>query len=479
MPITKRELRDSPIVELVPNPRNPRRIADASLERIADSMRTFGFGAAVLVRAETSMVIAGHQRIRAARLAGFDTVPAQWVWGLTDEEADALNIADNRLGEEAQWDRDLLATMLEEMAPALRSATGMSDQDLAELLNPPPPHVDDIPDPPKDPIAQRGELWELGDHRLLCGDATDPDAYRRLLGTAKASLVFTDPPYGVDYADLVAYRPGQKAGGWDDITGDQLKGDDLLGLLVPAFKLMEEHAGEGAAFYVWHASSTRDEFSYALKAAGLEERQYLIWAKPSMTIGNADYQWAHEPCFYASRAGERPAFHGGRATTTVWRVSRIEDNGRGVRIAGGVTIGDGQGHELYVSASAPKGRKVRRIRLAEEETAWLEQDRGGADLWEVSRDTTRAEHPTQKPVELAARALANSSLPGQVVLDPFLGSGTTLIAAERTGRRCHALELEPRYVDVTVKRWEQLTGKHARKIEEDAETHEAKAPAWT
>jgi DNA modification methylase len=207
-----------------------------------------------------------------------------------------------------------------------------------------------------------------------------------------------------------------------------------------------------------------------MKAAGLVEIQYLIWAKGSLVLGHADYQWQHEPCFYAARDGDTPSFYGDRTQTTVWQLASRTDGSRTIALGQGLLFSDGAGHELYITPNPPKNRKLRNVRLAPDETATVLAESGLTDVWQVRRDTATAEHPTQKPVELAERALQNSSRAGDVVVDAFLGSGTTLIAAERLGRRCFGMELEPRYVDLAVRRWEDFTGLEAERENKSADS---------
>lgn len=311
----------------------------------------------------------------------------------------------------------------------------------------------DIPELSTKVITKRGDLWIMGDHRLLCDDCTATNSWGKLFGADKASLVFTDPPYGVSY--------DAQSDKFAKIKNDSLTGDKLAQFLVKVFVYAIKKSATQAAFYIWHASSTRNEFAEAMVAAGLEERQYLIWAKNSLVLGHSDYQWSHEPCFYACKSGQSPAFYGDRAQQTVWRVTcGSAKEGLQTTVGQGLVLTDGKSSELFVKERAPRGKKARRIRVDKGLVLRTGSDQG--TLWEVDRETG-AEHPTQKPVELARRAIQNSSQPGEIVTDPFLGSGTTLIGAELTGRRCFGFELEPQYCDVIVKRWEKITGKSAVK----------------
>jgi DNA modification methylase len=294
-------------------------------------------------------------------------------------------------------------------------------------------------------------MWALGDHRLLCGDSTAKEDVQRAVD-GKAALVFTDPPYGVDY----------QSGAHDKIKNDALKDDALWKFLKTALALAVKHSGPDAAFYIWHASSTREEFAQAMKAVGLVERQYLIWVKPSITLGHADYHWAHEPVFYAHKAGASPTFYGDRAQSTVWHATLQTGGGderSAIALGNGLILTDGQS-EVYLQPTAPKAKKVRRQMVERGVPMAVVPDPGGTDVWMVKRDF-QAIHPTQKPVELARRAIENSSKAGDIVLDPFLGSGSTLIACEVTGRRCRGLEYSEKYVDGIVRRWQAFTGRTA------------------
>lgn len=306
----------------------------------------------------------------------------------------------------------------------------------------------DAPEPPANPITKPGDLWELDNHRLLCGDATSLDSLKRLMGREQASLIFTDPPYGISY---VASSGNHKA-----IAGDDLRGDTLAKLLIKALKAATRVADDTAAFYVWYASTTTADFAYALKAAGLVELQQIVWAKPVPVLGRADYQWSHELCFYAAKDGSRPAFYGDRTQPTIWRTTiRTGDGATAVTLEPGLVLTDGKGTKLFLSTRDPK-RRHRVIRVEEGQPLDLVGNIPGSTIWEVRRDAANPEHPTQKPVELARRAIENSSRPGEIILDIFLGSGTTLIGAEQLGRRCYGIDIEPGYLDVAIGRYLKL-----------------------
>lgn len=470
--------------ELAPADRNAKEHATEELER---SLGRFGFVDPVTPDERTGKLLAGHgrhetvtelhRRQPASPPRGI-VVDDDGMWKIPtiagvrsrdDVDAEALGIALNAIQERGGWRTEILTDILEDLhkAPAQLDGVGFDLDALDDLITgrnkPDPageePRPDDVDiDKPDNPFSKPGDLWQLGEHRLLVGDATDPEIVDRLFAgadpagelLAHAALIFTDPPYGVSYED----SQGRS------IDGDDLRRDALLGLLAPSFTLAAQHATDTAAFYIWHASSTRRDFEDAMRAAGLEERQYLIWVKPSIVPGRSHYRWAHEPCFYAAKAGVTPAWYGDKAQPTTWRIHTTDEHGaRTVAIGPGLILTDGGGAELFISSKPPK-RKLRAIRAHADEVITLTTD-GPGDAWEIARDTSPtgnpAIHPNQKPVELARRALRNSSRPGDIVYDPFAGSGSTIIAAEELGRRCFALELDPAYADLIIARWQRAT----------------------
>lgn len=454
-----------PLDEIISYERNARLHPPEQIEQIAASMRTFGFTIPALI-AEDKTLIAGHGRVMAARKlveAGrgeFSQVPVMVAAGWSEAQRRAYTIADNRLAETSAWDPDLLRLEIGDLQ-ALDfdlPVVGFDDQYLKGLFATPNKGKGDpdaTPEAPEDPVSKPGDVWMLGSSRVACAGSDTEEGWRKLFAGSrtKASLVFTDPPYGVSYQT--------QSGKFDVIQGDKKRDDDLYKLLVAALKGLAKHAHDTAAFYIWHASSTRRDFEQALAAAGIEERQYLIWAKPSIVLGHADYHWAHEPCFYASKVGSSPAYHGDRTQQTVWRIALRNGTDAKAVVGPGLVLLDGAGRTLFLQATAPKGKKKRTIRLAEGGTVTVSADETNTSLWEMGRDGADYQHPTQKPVALAERAIENSSKPGDLVLDAFLGSGTTLIAAERLGRHCYGLEIDPKYTDVIVRRWQAFSGKEA------------------
>lgn len=469
------------VADLAADPKNPRTADRGAIANLKRRLAEFGDLGGIVYNRTTKHLVGGHQRVKTLDPAwnihaephtdktgtvavGYIETPngrlqyREVEWKPAKERA--ANIAANVAA--GQFDDGLLADAIESLKVdgIDLELTGLSSDEVDKILSETTDAVggeDDLPEraakgaPTR---AKRGELWLLGDHRLLVDDCTRPGNLERLMNGETAALVFTDPPYGVSYE--------AKSGQFDVIAGDTKTGDDLLKtLLTPALKAAVAVAARDAAFYVWHASSTRDEFSAALKAAGLVERQYLIWAKPGGGLGHTDYRWAHEPCFYASRPDVKPAFYGDPGQPTVWRCGHHTKAATAIVVGTGVLIQDGDGNSLYLTARPPSGKKARAVRLEKDRALLLESGpTERTTVWEVGRDHGY-KHPTQKPVELARRAIENSSRKGQVVLDMFLGSGTTLLGAEATGRRCFGTELDPVYADVIIERWEGATQREA------------------
>lgn len=447
-----------PLDKIIPYEGNPRTHPSDQVEALARDMLEDGVTMPILID-EDGVILAGHGRRLGALANGFTEYPVVIARGWSKERKRAVRIKDNQRALQSGWDNGLIQAEITSLK------TGGYD---IQLLGFPEATLrgwgigagattaadpEAIPEAPKKPIVRVGDIWTLGKHRLACGDSTSSEVWKALFGRERASMVFTDPPYGVSYQ--------APSGAFGIIEGDKKRRDDLYKMLVNSLREMVRYATDAAAFYIWHASSTREDFAQAMKAVGLAERQYLMWVKPAIVFGHADYQWQHEPAFYAAKADKAPAFYGARAESTVWHVQLATAKDTAATIGNGMLLLDGQGGSLYVQSRAPKNKKLRQIRLQDGGNVYLSgADRQDGTVWEVARDPGH-EHPTQKPVELARRAIENSSKPGEIVADGFLGSSTSLIGAELTGRRCFGIELDPVYAEVGIRRWERFTGQAA------------------
>jgi len=388
-----------PIERLVPYARNARTHSDEQVAQVAASIREWGWTNPVLV-SEDGGIIAGHCRVLAGRQLGLAEVPVMLATGWSEAQKRAYVLADNQLTLNAGWNPELLRLELGDLKELDfdLGLLGFGDAELAALTaNPGLTDPDEVPEPPAVPICQRGEVWQLGRHRLMCGDATNAEDVARALGGIEPHLMVTDPPYGVDYdpdwrnrADRANGKPyGARAIG-------QVTNDDQSDWSA-AYKL-----SPGEVAYVWvPAGPPQFEFWRTLSASGFDIRMQIIWAKQQFPIGRGHYHVQHEGCLYAVRHGKTGHWQGDRTQSTLWQI--------------------------------PKPQK------------------------------SETGHSTQKPVECMKRPIENNSSPGQAVYDPFVGSGTTIIAAEMTGRACHALEIDPTYCDVTIERWENFTGEKARR----------------
>jgi DNA modification methylase len=385
-----------PLDLLIPYASNARTHSDAQVAEIAGSIRAFGFTNPALI-AEDGTLIAGHGRVLAARKLGMTEVPTIVLHGLTETQRRALVLADNRIALNAGWDQQLLALELHDLQEAGfdLGLTGFDAGELRSLMDDGPAtgltDENAVPEAPVEPITRPGDIWKLGDHRLICGDATKVDDVARLLDGARPHLMVTDPPYGVAYDPAWRNEAGVSA---TRRTG-KVANDDRVDWR-DAWALFP-----GDVAYVWHAAIHATTVAESLIACSFGIRAQIVWSKSRFALGRGDYHWQHEPCWYAVRKGTRSHWQGARDQSTVWSI-------------------------------APAGN-----------------------------EDAATTHGTQKPVEALRRPIVNNSERGDLIYDPFAGSGTTLIAAETVGRVCLATELEPAYCDVTIERWQRFTGNKA------------------
>ena len=422
---------------LVPYARNARTHPGWQIAQIAASIAEFGFCNPILVGGD-GVIIAGHGRLLAAQQLGLAEVPVIELGHLSEVQRRALVIADNKIAENAGWDEDLLRTEL----AALQTdgfdldVVGFSEAELDELMAGFDPDTglpaqlgdpDFVPEPPAEPISRPGDLWILGEHRVLCGDATlEADAERVCDGQVDAC--WTDPPYNVDYE-----------GSAGKIENDNMSAGDFRRFLFLAFAATFKMLKAGGPIYVAHADTEGSPFRASFRDAGFKLSGCLVWVKPQLVLGRSDYQWRHEPILYGWKPGAPHKWFGGRANTSVF-----ETPGEKLRVMPDGTVQVDIGDQTIV---------IRGEGLA------LEALEGS--VLRFDKPNRSAEHPTMKPVELIGRMLENSSRPGAVVYDPFGGSGSTLIACAQSGRKARLLELDPRFVDVIVSRWQTFTSRQA------------------
>lgn len=378
------QIQYKPIQDLIPYARNSRTHNDAQVAQIAASIKEFGWTNPVLLDGENG-IIAGHGRVLAAQKLGQKEVPTIELSHMTENQKRAYIIADNKLALNAGWDNDMLFTEFTDLKDAGYDLglTGFSDDEIRaltpEVINEGLVDEDQTPEPPAEPKTKPGDIYQLGKHRLMCGDSTSVDAVDALMDGQKADMVFTDPPYGVDYKGI--NNDGR---------------DGLEELLRGAFGNFLASSKEGASCYVFHSDKCADIFHKVFREF-FHFSSMIIWAKNSLTLSRTDYQSQHEPCLYGWMKNGSHAFYGDRKQVSVWRFDKERVQG----------------------------------------------------------------HTTPKPVALIERAIQNSSKSGDLISDLFGGSGSTLIAAEKTGRVARLMELDPKYCDVIVQRWEEFTGKKA------------------
>jgi len=378
--------------DLIPYALNSRTHSDDQVAQIAASIREFGFTNPVLIDDDCNL-IAGHGRLMAARKLKLSEVPAIKVTGLDERKRRALVIADNKLALNADWDIDALKVELEDLAGDFGELMGFSQDELVDLLKKPNEGLTDddhVPEAPDEPITVKGDIWVLGNHRLMCGDSTSIDDLEALCENQLVDMWLTDPPYNVAYVG--------KTKDALIIQNDEMSDGDFRQFLVDAYSAADAVMKAGAVFYIWHADSEGYNFRGAAHDIEWTVRQCLIWRKQSMVMGRQDYHWQHEPCLYG------------------WK--------------------DGAAH-LWAA------------------------DRKQTTILNFDRPSRSAEHPTMKPVELFEYQMLNNTKGDDLVLDSFTGSGTTGIACEKHGRRARLMELDPVYCDVTIKRWQEYTGRDA------------------
>ena len=393
------------INELKNDHKNARKRTDRSSALIKESLQKYGAGRSIVID-EENRILAGNGTIAGARAAGIknvrvietegDEIIAVKRKGLSEDQKVGLALADNRTSDLSEWDKEMLHQLSEDhdIDP------WFTKEDLAEILGEPDiipteglTDPDEVPETPEEPTTKFGEVWKLGNHKLLCGDATDLNQLQPLMENELADLWLTDPPYNVNYEGKTADKL--------KIQNDQFANEEFREFLAAAYTTAYNYLNNGASFYIWHADSEGYNFRAAAKDANLQIKQCLIWVKSSMVMGRQDYHWQHEPCLYGWKKGASHFWNADRKQTTVLNFDKPNRN---------------------------------------------------------------KEHPTMKPVDLIQYQMSNSTKPNHIVLDTFGGSGTTLIAAERIQRQARLVELDPKYCDVIIKRWENFTGNKAERV---------------
>jgi len=383
------------VADLIPYAANSRTHSDAQVAQIAASIKEFGWTNPILIDGDNT-IIAGHGRLLAARKLGLEEVPAIILDHLSKAQQRALVIADNQLALNAGWNMDMLKAEIEDLNLENFDINllGFDEKFLDGLLEPEPTagltDEDAVPDVPEIPKTVPGDVWVLGNHRLMCGDSTSVDALEKLTEGNLVDMWLTDPPYNV------AYEGGTKKK--LTIQNDSMGDDDFRQFLRDSYTAADSVMKRGAVFYIWHADSEGYNFRGAAKDTGWQVRQCLIWKKSSLVMGRQDYHWMHEPCLYGWKEGAAHLWAADRKQTTILEFNKPSRNG---------------------------------------------------------------EHPTMKPVELFEYQLLNNTKGADIVLDSFGGSGTTIIAAQKHGRYARLMELDPKYCDVIIKRWQDFTGKEA------------------
>lgn len=387
---TTTEMQLVAVSKLVPYVNNARTHNAQQITKLRSSLREFGFINPVIIDREYN-VIAGHGRIIAAKEEGIEEVPCVFVDYLTPAQKKAYILADNRMAMDAGWDEELLRVEIEALQAESFDVglTGFDEKDIAELFagkdgDAQDDDFDVNEELQKAPVSKSGDVWLLGNHRLICGDSTKEETYAVLMDGKKANLVVTDPPYNVNYE-----------GSAGKIQNDNMENDKFYQFLFDAFQNMEKAMTDDASIYVFHADTEGLNFRKAFSDAGFYLSGTCIWKKQSLVLGRSPYQWKHEPCLYGWKKKGRHQWYSDRKQTTIWEFDKPKKNG---------------------------------------------------------------DHPTMKPIPLIAYPIKNSSMSNCIILDPFGGSGSTLIACEQLGRICHTIELDEKYCDVIVKRYIEQVG---------------------
>ena len=416
---------DKPIEWLRPYENNPRNNEQA-VEAVANSIKEFGFKVPIVATIDGE-IVNGHTRFKAAKFLKLKTVPVLIADDLTEEQIKAFRLADNKTGELADWDVELLYGELDELTGFDMTMFGFEDIDFSlddfEEVEKEEGEGVDINQEEKSKV-EYGDIYQLGRHRLMCGDSTSAEDMAQLIDGAVIDLYVTDPPYNVAYQ-----------GGTDEamtIMNDSMDDVSFRQFLRDAFAVANNHLKPGGAFYIWHADSEGLNFRAAVKETGWLLKQSIIWVKNAIVLGRQDYQWKHEPCLYGWKDGASHYFVDNRSLATV-----IEEDEENLK-------------------EMTKSELISYIKTM--------QDTSPTTVFYEDKPVRNDIHPTMKPLKLIARCVLNSSKKGDKILDSFNGGSSTLMVCERSERVCYAMELDPVYVERTIKRWEEETGLTAEKV---------------
>lgn len=435
------------VEDLAPYAGNAKEHPDWQVDQIVASIEEFGNCDPVAVWTNPEGVceiVEGHGRLMALKKMGAPTVPVIKLDHLTDEQRRAYALVHNQLTMNTGFDMGILAGEVEAVEDIDMSAFGFDMDDIMSTLGGPAlgeyQDVDEV-EPPEvqETVCKKGDVWLLGEHRLVCGDSTDPGAFAKLMEDRQADLLLTDPPYNVALGHHMRPSEAKQLHRRTDglvIDNDSWEDDDeFVEFLAKVYGNCLDHMREGAAFYIWHASTQALNFLRASEAAGMQIRQQLMWVKNNFALGRQDYQWRHEPCLYGWKDGAAHTWMGDRKQSTVYEDEMERD------------INAMKKEELQEYC-----KELRDALRVFKET-----------VLRFDKPSKSVEHPTMKPVKLMAYQIENSTKQGDLVLDPFGGSGSTLMACEQLGRACRTMELDPHYCDVIIKRWETLTGEKAER----------------
>jgi DNA modification methylase len=412
------------IKDLRPNPNNPNKHPAQQIERLAYIIENNGWRNPIVVSTRSGYIVKGHGRLKAAEKLGVKQVPVEYQDYATESAELADLLADNRIAELAEFDVDAGLKLIDLVDD--KALTGFSDKEIADFLGVIETAGDnDAPEiePEETPDSKPGEIYELGKHRLLCADSTSAESIAAVLQGEKADMIMTDPPYNVDYTGKT--KEALK------IKGDKRGSEEFYLFLRAAYTAMFSGLKDGGSYYIWHADLESYNFRRALMDAGQQIRQCLIWVKNHMTLGRQDYQWKHESCLYGWKEGGSHYWSGRRDLYTVFE-------------------------------NPPEYKDMTKAELLEE----LKKLHAAFDTSIIHCDKPPAsrEHPTMKPVELFTTLIFNSSRTGEIILDPFGGSGTSIIAAEKTERACRAIEIDPHYCDIIRRRWTKWALLNGREV---------------